>query len=343
MSAETWEILFSERLGALTDVERRLERDPSVRLTVASLRTERELLENAGRAHVIVVGAIEPVTASVLARLPQLRAVVRRGIGVDNVDVGAASKLGIPVAYVPAATVEEVSDHALALALTLARRIPQIGTAVRVGDNTESARLGNETRRFTDMTLGIVGFGRIGRAMARKSGSVFGGIIAYDPLLEAGTTSDGVELVDLDALLARSDVISLHAPSTPDTPAIINAESLASMRPGVLIVNTARGQLIDEAALIEAIAGGHVGGAALDVTAIEPLPLDSPLLDCEQILVTGHTASKGASASLALRTAVVAAVESAISGRDPEFLADPGVIDSRDYRLGSAATHRKGH
>lgn len=343
MTAETWEVVFSERLGAFTEVEQRLEANPAARLRIAPLRTEQELIENARGADVLVVGAVEPVSATVLAELPRLKAVVRRGIGVDNVDVAAASELGIPVAYVPAATVEEVSDHALALALTLARRIPPIEVAVRVGDTVEAARLGNQTRRFSELTLGVVGFGRIGRAMARKSRSVFADVIAYDPMLQAGTTSDGVELVELEALWSRSDVITLHAPSTPGTRALVNVDTLAAMKPGVLIVNTARGQLVDEAALVDAVASGHTGGAALDVTTIEPLPLDSPLFDCQGILLTGHTASKGAAASLALRTTVVDAILSVISGGTPEFLADPSVVDSNDYRLAPARHTTKGN
>jgi D-3-phosphoglycerate dehydrogenase len=328
-------VIFSERLGALTDAELAIAtRHPSVELSVEPLRNRDEILAAAGSADVLVVGAVEPITADVLQALPALKAIVRRGIGVDNVDLDAATAAGIPVAFVPAATVEEVSDHALALALALSRRLPEIERAVREGDVAAAGRVGNGAMRFTDMTLGVVGFGRIGRALARKSASVFGSVIAFDPMLPLGLDeASGVEVVSLETIWARSHVISLHAPAMPDGVALVNSASLAAMRDGVMLVNTARGQLVDEAALIEAVRSGRVAGAALDVTVTEPLPEHSPLLDCPGIFLTGHTASKGRLAVASLQRAVIDAVEAVIQWRTPEHLANPGVVNAANYRL----------
>lgn len=334
MTATGWSIVFSERLGPLTAAELAIAERFPVTLSVSALRNRDEILGNAESADVIVVGAVEPITGEVLAALPRLKAVVRRGIGVDNVDVAAAASLGIPVAYVPAATVEEVSDHALALALALSRRLPEVERAVRAGDVAAAGALGNQAMRFTDMTLGVVGFGRIGRALARKAASVFGTVVAYDPVLPLGTDEGtGVEIVPLETIWSSSDVISLHAPSMPGAPALVDERALAAMRAGVVLVNTARGQLVDEQALINAVRSERVAAAALDVTVTEPLPENSPLLDCPGIYLTGHTASKGRLAALSLQRAVIEAVEAVIQGRSPEHLANPGVTDAANYRL----------
>ena len=330
--SDTWEVVFSERLGALTPAETALADRYPAHVSLASLRTADELIAGAADADILVLGAVEPMTRAVIEALPRLKAIVRRGIGVDNVDLDAATGHGIPVAFVPAATVEEVSDHALALALSLAREVPGIAAAVQAGDIGSAAALGNRTRQFSQTTLGVVGFGRIGRALARKAASVFGTVIAADPMLVEGSTVEGVEIVALDELWRRADIISLHAPSLPGAGPLVDAASLAQMQPGVLLVNTARGQLIDEGALIDAVRSGHVAGAALDVTTDEPLPGSSPLFDHPGILLTGHTASKGRLAAITLQRSVIAAVEALLDQRVPEHLANPAVLESAHYR-----------
>lgn len=312
-------VVMSERLGAIGDAERAIESAGAV-LRSAPLWTETDLVANGAEADILIVGASEPVSRAVLEHLPRLRLVVRRGVGVDNVDVAAATELGIPVAYVPAASVEEVSDHALALLLASERRLFDIQDADRAGNFAEARRVGDESRQFADLTLGIIGFGRIGRALARKSRGIFRSVVAFDPLLTADV--DGVTAVSLAELLASADLISLHAPGPADRRPLLDAAAFAAMRPGVVVVNTARGELIDEAALL---AAGAVARAALDVTRVEPLPADSPLRADARIRLTAHTAAKGTRSGPALRQGVVDAVLAALAGDMPAYLADPSV------------------
>jgi D-3-phosphoglycerate dehydrogenase / 2-oxoglutarate reductase len=325
-------VVMSERLGAIGPIERRIEAT-GARLVVAPLWTAEDLLANGAAADVLIVGASEPVTRDVLGKL-RTRCVVRRGVGVDNVDVAAATELGIPVGYVPAASVEEVSDHALALLLASERRLFDIQDAARAGDTGGAGAVGSQSRRFCTLTLGIAGFGRIGRALARKSRGIFAAVLAADPVVDpAEAEALGVTLVPLDRLLRESDLISLHAPAPADHQPLLDETALAKLRPGVVVVNTARGELIDEAALLAAIESGAVARAALDVTREEPLPESSPLRSAPHVRLTAHTGAKGRESGSALRTAVVEAVLAALAGQAPAFLADPAVVHSPRYRL----------
>ncbi|HEY0533153.1 MAG TPA: NAD(P)-dependent oxidoreductase [Actinoplanes sp.] len=318
--SEPMTVVMSERLGAIGEAEQAIVRAGAT-LVSAPLWTEDDLVTQGADADVLIVGASEPLNRGVLEQLPRLRLVVRRGVGVDNVDVAAATELGIPVAYVPSASVEEVSDHALALLLASERRLFDIQDAARADDPAEAARVGGQSRRFADLTLGIIGFGRIGRALARKSRSVFGTVLAYDPM--PASPEAGITAVSLDELLASSDLISLHAPGGP---VVLDAAAFARLRPGTVVVNTARGELIDEDALRAAIADGTVARAALDVTREEPLAADSPLRGESRIRLTAHTGAKGSRSGPALRQGVVDAVLAALAGETPAYLADPSVI-----------------
>jgi phosphoglycerate dehydrogenase-like enzyme len=325
-------VVMSERLGAIGPIERRIEA-AGARLVTAPLWTTEDLVGNGASADVLIVGASEPVTREVLAKL-RTRCVVRRGVGVDNVDVAAATELGIPVAYVPAASVEEVSDHALALLLASERRLFDIQDAARTGDTAGAGTVGSQSRRFSALTLGIIGFGRIGRALAGKSLGIFAAVLAADPLVDpAAAAALGVTLVPLDRLLRESDLISLHAPAPADHRPVLDAAALAKLRPGAVLVNTARGELVDEAALLAAVGSGAVARAALDVTREEPVPESSPLRAAPHVRLTAHTGAKGRESGAALRTAVVEAVLAALAGEAPAFLADPAVVHSPRYRL----------
>lgn len=330
-------VVMSERLGAIGEIEREIERAGAT-LVSAPLWTAGDLIAHGAEADVLIVGASEPVGRDVLSRLPRTRCVVRRGVGVDNVDLDAATDLGIAVAYVPAASVEEVSDHALALLLASERRLFDIEAAVRAGDTAAAGTVAGQSRRFRDLTLGVIGFGRIGRALARKSRSVFGTVLAHDPAVHpAEAAALGVELVPLDRLLASADLLSLHAPGPPDHRPLLDEPALAALRPGTVIVNTARGELIDEAALLAAVQAGNVARAALDVTKADPPPPDSPLREAAQVRLTGHTAAKGRESSASLRRAVVAAVLAVLAGGVPEHLANPRVTAFARSRLNAPA------
>jgi len=236
-------------------------------------------------AAAILAGPIIPLDRDHLERLDGCRAVVRYGVGLDNVDVDAAQELGIAVGNVPEYGHEEISNHAIALLLALSRKLPAFDAAVRRGGTGIPAP--QSIRRLSHGTLGLVGLGRIGRRVAEKARAFGMSVVAYDPY---ATPASGVELVELDELLARAHILSLHVPLTPETRHMIAARELALLRPGALVINIGRGGLVDEDALVGALRSGHVAGAALDVTEIEPLPLDSPLLEAPNVILTPHVA-----------------------------------------------------
>ncbi|TDC50920.1 C-terminal binding protein [Jiangella ureilytica] len=321
-------VVFSERLGALGEPERRIAAETGAELAVEPLWTEEQLIDAGGRADVLVLGAVEPVTARVIDGLTRTTLLVRRGIGVDNVDVAAATRRGLPVAYVPDASVEEVSDHAVALLLAAERRLVAAADAVRDGDTPAAGVAVGAARRFADLVVGVVGFGRIGQATARKLAPLVARVVAADPYgSPSAAAALGVDLVELDELFAVSHAVTLHAPLIDATRGLVSAERLALLRPGAVVVNTARGELVDEAALVEAVRTGQVAVAALDVTAREPLPAGDPLLKEPGIVLTGHTAAKGRRSGRQLRDEVVRAVLDGLAGRAPRHLADPAVLE----------------
>ncbi len=233
----------------------------------------------------ILAGPIVRLDRAHLERLDGCRAVVRYGVGLDNVAVDAAQELGIAVGNVPEYGHEEISNHAIALLLALARKLPAFDAAVRRGGTAVPAP--QSVRRLSQSTLGLVGLGRIGRRVAEKARAFGLTVVAHDPYASGET---GVELLALDELLARADILSLHVPLTSETRHMIGARELALLRPGALVINIGRGGLLDEDALVDALRGGDVAGAALDVTEIEPLPLESPLLGAPNLILTPHVA-----------------------------------------------------
>ena len=233
----------------------------------------------------ILAGPIIPLDRAHLERLDSCLAIVRYGVGLDNVDIDAATELGIAVGNVPEYGHEEISNHAIALLLGLSRKLFEFDAAVRRGGTGIPAP--QSVARLSRRTLGLVGYGRIGRRVAEKARAFGLEVVAYDPY--AGT-ADGVELLGLDELLRRADILSLHVPLTPETRHMIGARELALLAPGSLVINIGRGGLVDEDALVAALHSGHIAGAALDVTEIEPLPLDSPLLDAPNVILTPHVA-----------------------------------------------------
>lgn len=233
------------------------------------------------------------VPADLLRAGRDLRMVARFGVGTDNIDVAEARRLGLAVTYVPDYCMEEVSDHALGLSLAWFRGIVALDRMIRVGAwDPSAARL----RRMSALTVGVWGYGRIGRRTAEKFAAVGCRVIAHDPFAPSGPPAD---LVDLDVLLGESDIISLHMPPSPDGPAV-TADILARMRPEALLVNTARGALVDNAALVEALEEGRIGGAALDVVAGEP-DLPRGLVDSPRTILTPHVAFSSRESLVELR------------------------------------------
>jgi D-3-phosphoglycerate dehydrogenase len=270
--------------------------------------TEEEVIERCGEADVLLV-QWAPITRRVLKSLPRLKGVVRYGIGVNNIELDAAKELGILVANVPTYCLEEVSNHAMAMILCLARRIPQDHYGITYGGwGIDSFP---PIPSFLDTTLGLVGFGAISRLVAQKARSFGFRIVASDPYVsESVFTQHEVEQVEIDTLLASADIISLHCPLVPTTAQLIRDETIQKMKLGVLIINTSRGGIIKESDLIKALTDGRVLGAGLDVFEREPLPADSPLRSLPNVLLTSHAASGS------LRAAKLLQVQAAESARD---------------------------
>ena len=245
-----------------------------------------ELLEAVRDADALVIRSGTKVSADVIAAGERLRAIGRAGIGVDNVDVAAATARGIVVMNTPGGNNITTAEHALALLIALARHIPQATASMKAGRWDKTSFMGLE---LYNRTLGVVGLGNIGRIVADRAKGLRMKVIAYDPFLsaEAGTRA-GVELVSLDDLLARSDAITVHVPRTKDTVGLIGRKALKKVRSGVLLVNAARGGIVDEAALLEALEGGRVGGAGLDVFDQEPTPPGHPLVAHPRVICTPH-------------------------------------------------------
>ena len=253
------------------------------------------------------------LTREVLTQFIRCKAIGRFGLGVDNIDLVAAKEKGIAVNYVPDYCIREVSDHAMALLLALIRKIPLSNKLVQSGRWEMPAVV--PIRRVEGTVLGLIGFGHIPRLVAPKAQAFGIKVMAYDPYAKADVfKAAGVESVDLDTLLQSSDYVSVHAPLVPATRGMMNSAAFAKMKMGAYIVNTARGPLIDEAALIAALDSGRIGGAGLDVVAAEPLAKDSPLLGRDNIIISPHTAFYSIEALNELQTKCAADVARVLSG-----------------------------
>lgn len=250
--------------------------------------------------------------------LPQLRILARCGAGYDNIDLGAAELRGIVLTYVPGASDHEVAEHAVAMLLGAARKITASDRAVRGGGWPSSAALAPMIR-VHGSTLGLVGFGRIASAVAAKSQALGMRVLALDPFVEAPVFEQaGVTRVQsLTQLLAQADFVSLHVPGVPDHRALIGAGELSAMRPSAVLVNTARGSLVDTDALVQALQSGQIAGAALDVLDPEPILPGHPLLAFDNVVITPHSAAFSGKALATLRSHSLAEVFEVLAGRPP--------------------------
>lgn len=230
-----------------------------------------------------------------LAAAPSIRIVSCSSVGYDHVDVTAATSAGVWVANVPDAATDEVATHALAMALALERQLPFLDRDVRDGGWAYDAA--GVPRRLSELTLGVVGMGRIGRRLAQLGSGLFAEVIGHDPLVDANRWPDGVRRESLEQCLSDSDVVSLHTPLTDTNVHLINADTLAAMRPGACLVNVSRGGLIDQPALLAALDEGRLAGAALDVTDPEPPARTDPIRHHPRVLVTPHSAFHSAAAA----------------------------------------------
>ncbi|TDZ76846.1 D-3-phosphoglycerate dehydrogenase [Mycobacteroides salmoniphilum] len=267
-------------------------------------------------ADALLVRSATTVDAEVLAAGTKLKIVARAGVGLDNVDVKAATARGVLVVNAPTSNIHSAAEHAVTLLLATARQIPPADASLKAHTWKRSSFNGVEV---FGKTVGVVGLGRIGQLVAQRLAAFGTHIVAYDPYVSAARAAQlGIELLTLDELLGRADFISVHLPKTPETAGLIGKEALAKTKPGVIIVNAARGGLIDEAALADAIRSGHVRGAGLDVFATEPCT-DSPLFELEQVVVTPHLGASTSEAQDRAGTDVAASVQLALAG---EFVPD---------------------
>ncbi len=246
----------------------------------------KEYTKHLSDADALLVRSGVQVTEAVLQQAPRLRVIGRAGVGVDNVDLDAATEAGVLVMNTPGGNAVSVAEHTVALMLTMARHISRADNSTRAGKWEKKKLMGHELR---GKTLGVVGLGSIGQEVVKRARAFEMHVLAHDPYVTSKLAQDcGVELVPLAKLYAESDYITLHVASTPETQGMLSREAFQAMKPGVRVVNCARGELLDEAALVEALASGKVAGAAVDVYSTEPPPAGFPLFQAESVVATPH-------------------------------------------------------
>ncbi len=297
-----------EQVLAAADVELVNVRTPVEQADPKLLAEASAVLLNMGR-----------LDAGAIGRLKRCKVISRYGVGFDNVDVGAATRAGIWVAIVRHYAMEDVSDQALALLLACVRRVTERDRAVRKGEWNTATRL--KAHRLAGRTLGLIGYGDIARCLHRKvSGLGLAKVLVSDPFVDAATVrAAGAEPVSLQRLLAESDMISVHAPLAPETRGMIGAAQLSALKPGAILVNTSRGPLVDEQAIVEALRGGKLACAGLDVFEQEPLASDSPLKSLENVVLSDHVGWYTEESIVELKTKAARNVAEVLAGRPPVY------------------------
>ncbi|MEW5960719.1 MAG: phosphoglycerate dehydrogenase, partial [Chloroflexota bacterium] len=307
-----------------------LESSSDVEFNIVKGLTSETLAQRIPGYDGLIVRSSVKVTKEVLEAADTLKVVGRAGVGVDNIDVNAASMGGIIVMNTPGANTVATAEHTLALLLALCRHVPRAYNSLKAGQWDRKKFTGIELYR---KTLGIIGMGRIGARVAIRCRAFGMEVITYDPYLSDEVAEDlKVERVDLPDLFSRSDIISIHAALTDDTRHIINTKTIAHMKEGVRIINAARGALIDEAALIEGLQTGKIAGAALDVFAQEPLPPDSPLLKFDNVIVTPHLAASTEEAQRDVGTQIVDQMLDALHELDFRNAVNMPIVDANLLR-----------
>lgn len=285
-----------------------LQQSPGVEVDYRPGLKEQELCDAIGEYHGLVIRSGTKVTANVIESAENLKVVGRAGIGVDNVDVPAASKRGIVVMNTPTGNAVTTAEHAISLLCALARKIPQAAASTKSGKWEKSKFQGRE---LADKNLGVIGLGNIGRIAAERGLGLKMNVLGADPFLSSERASKlGVELVELDELLERADFITIHTPLTDETRGMIDDDAFAKMKDGVLLVNAARGGIVDEGALARAVQSGKVAGAAFDVFEKEPIDADHPFLQLDNVVCTPHL---GASTSEAQERVAVEISEQVVA------------------------------
>ncbi len=299
-----------------------IDRRPSPEVTVPD---GLELTDDLSAADGAVVGAEDCWDAAACRRLPRLKVVARAGIGYDNVEVAECAAAGVAACNAPDAPTVSTAEHALTLLMAVAKRVKLAER--RLHDGLGDYRATHRALELDGRTLGLLGCGRIGSRVARYSAALGMRVLVHDPYLDQARAREAGEPVGIDDLWRLSDAVSLHAPATAATRHIVDGRAIAAMRPGVIIVNCARGSLIDHDALLAGLESGRVAGAGLDVTEPEPLPAGHPLLGRDDVIVTPHVASSTTAGTVRLLDQALGQVAEWLSGGTPENLLDPAAAD----------------
>ncbi len=323
-------VLITDYAWENLEPERKILERVGATLVVATTGTEKELIRLVADVDVILT-CWKPVSEQVIRGAPKCRAIGRYGIGLDNIDVAYATQMGILVTNVPAYCLEEVSDHAMALLLSCARKTCLYDRAIKAG--LYDLQAGTRLFRISGKTLGIVGFGRIGKTLYRKAIGFGVKIIAYDPYLEAAMLTDyEVELVSFEALLERSDYVSIHAPLSPENRHLFNFDAFRKMKDTAFVINTSRGEIIDQGGLLKALDEMEIAGAGLDVLAEEPPSVEDPLIRHPKTIITPHAAFCSQESLLELQETAATQMAELLSGKLPCFVVNPEVLEQPNLR-----------
>jgi D-3-phosphoglycerate dehydrogenase / 2-oxoglutarate reductase len=308
-------------------IEQYLDQLSAIAEVTTTERTDEDGLAAAARDATLILTCYTSITAKVIESAPKLKGIVKYGVGTDSIDIGAATRCGVMVANCPDYGSDTVADHAFALMIALARKIPVLDRAMRQHGWVWPATqyLGVD---LAGKTIGLVGFGRIGRAMARRAHGFGMTRLVSDPHVRPeAVVEHGVRFVGLDQLLAESDFVSLHCVLTPETRGLIDEAALARMKPTAFLIDVSRGAIVDEAALVGALDAGRIAGAAFDVFGHEPLDPDYPLLGRDNVILTPHLAWYTEEAFQRVERDTLAGVRDILAGRRPKNLKNVDVLD----------------
>lgn len=322
-----WKVVVTDWEYADLRFEEDVLRHEQIELIPAQCRTEDDMIEVCRDADAII-NQYAPLSRRVIEALDHCKVITRYGVGVNTIDLDAATEKGICVANVPDYCMDEVADHALALLLAWSRKV--VVAHNHTLTHKWDFKVTQPIYRLRGRTLGLVGFGKIPQALAEKVKPLGLNVIAYDPYFPADRAEEmGVNLVSLDELCQQADIVSVHAPLTPSTNGLISTGQFNQMKPESFIINTSRGPVIDEAALIVALQEGKIAGAALDVVENEPIDRDNPLLAMPNVILTPHVAWYSEEAAEEMRSkAAMGVVDVLIHGEYPKYLVNQKVKDS---------------
>ncbi|MFQ3544433.1 C-terminal binding protein [Halobacillus rhizosphaerae] len=319
-----FKVLIADYTYSTLEPEQKILETADAEMITAQCRTEEDVIEAAQGVDGIIC-QYAPITKKVIDQLDNCKIVARYGVGFDTIDVPAATEKGIMVTNVTDYCLDEVSNHAFALLMACARKVVQLHESVQNG--TWDSKIAKPIYRLNGQTLGLIGLGNIPQSLAVKAKAFGLNILAYDPFVSTDLAKElGVKLVELDELCAESDYISVHPPLNKHTEGMISDNQFKAMKETAYIINTSRGAVIDEAALIRALEENEIAGAGLDVLETEPIAQDSPLLSMSNVIINPHSAYYSVESELELKQKTAQNVADAISGKVPVYLVNQDVV-----------------